>query len=434
MEYFKNVSYTISHFFLMIFIYQFTLLRFSKKKTIWICFLSFWILNITDILKLTVYPDSELCYFIVTIIQIIVTQFTAIFISKKRDSKALFMTLSASNYVIAGSLAATILFIYTNNELFSLIGSFVVHFIILVIVNRRIREIWLNSFEKEYLKNWWELCLIPVQFYCGFTFLAFFPHTLSEFPVNIPAVMIFLLTMFISYVVVLRYTESEEKRTDIYWKNVLFESYTKGLENQYALVEQSEQNLKILRHDMRHYLNMIHSLAEQGECEEIKKVTSHVTDEVEKNTVKKYCGNVIVNAVLINMMRKAATYEADVRLDLVIPKETPVNDYEFASVTANLMENALFCIKDFSKEKKYIDVKIHCSKEYLLIEMKNEYEYEPVLDSVNGLPKSKKGGNHGLGMQSALAFADRIGGSLICDCSNGIFSIMIFTKFHAVKK
>lgn len=121
------------------------------------------------------------------------------------------MTLSASNYVIAGSLAATILFIYTNNELFSLIGSFVVHFIILVIVNRRIREIWLNSFEKEYLKNWWELCLIPVLFYCGFTFLAFFPHTLSEFPVNIPAVMIFLLTMFISYVVVLRYTESEEK-------------------------------------------------------------------------------------------------------------------------------------------------------------------------------------------------------------------------------
>ena len=61
----------------------------------------------------------------------------------------------------------------------------------------------------------------------------------------------FIIVMFVSYVIVLQYVSSESQRTEIYWQNVLFESYIKNLENQYYLVEQSEKNLRILQHDMR---------------------------------------------------------------------------------------------------------------------------------------------------------------------------------------
>lgn len=173
------------------------------------------------------------------------------------------MGLSSSNYVIAGSVAASVLYIYTSSQFLALIGSFMVHLVILLFLSARIRTIWLKSYEKEYVENWWELCFIPIFFYCGFSFLAFFPNTLYENPDNIPGTMIFIITMFVSYVVVLRYIESERDNVDIYWKNVLFESYIKGLENQYSMVEQSEYHLKILRHDMRHYSQMIDALLKQ---------------------------------------------------------------------------------------------------------------------------------------------------------------------------
>ena len=51
--------------------------------------------------------------------------------------------------------------------------------------------------------------------------------------------------MLVSYIVVLRYLDGEMKNVDSYWKNVMFESYIKGLESQNYLVEQSERNLKI---------------------------------------------------------------------------------------------------------------------------------------------------------------------------------------------
>lgn len=114
----------------------------------------------------------------------------------------------------------------------------------------------------------------PCIFFCGFSCLAFFPYTLDDYPTNIPGVVMFIIVMFVSYVIVLQYVSSESQRTEIYWQNVLFESYIKNLENQYYLVEQSEKNLRILQHDMRHYSGMIDTMLEQGEYNEIKKSRS----------------------------------------------------------------------------------------------------------------------------------------------------------------
>lgn len=430
MIYFKNISYSISHVFLMLFLYLFITHRYSKTKTMGICFGSFLMLSISDCLKLNIFPDSDVCYLLVTVFQILVTQSTGIFISKERNSRVLFMGLSASNYVIAGSIVPSILHIYTGDIIIALVGSFFVHSSILYILYSKIRNIWLEQYETEYVKSWWELCLIPVFFYCGFSCLAFFPHTLYDNPDNILGTLVFLLTMFTSYVVVLRYMESESKKKDIYWQNVLFESYIKGLEDQYYLVEQSEKNLKILRHDMRHYSEMINYLLSQGEYDEIKKITAYINDVADENKVVKYCSNLIVNTILSKMMERANHYQIAVDLDSQVPKELTINDYELSSVIANLFENTIICVKDFELEKRTIQIKIHCTQEHLLIQMKNEYKDPITLDSLTGLPKSKKGKNHGLGMQSVLAFSQKIGANTGCYCENGIFQILMFAKLN----
>lgn len=428
MTYFSNFSYSISHAFLMLFLYFFITHRYSKAATKWICFLSFVLLTVTDIIKLNLYPESDACYFFVTIFQILLTQFTGIFISKKRNTKVLFMGLSASNYVIIGSVFAAILHIYTGKGVPALIGSFLIHTALLYILYANLREIWLRQYEKEYTKGWWKLCLIPVFFYCSFSFIAFFPRTLYEDPENIPGIVFFIVTMFVSYIVVLQYVHTEADQKNIYLKNVLFESYIKGLENQLYLVEQSEQNLKILRHDMRHFSGMISHLLDQKEYEEIRNIVTYINDVTDENKIEKYCSNLMVNTIISKMMKRASSFGIHVCLDLAVPKELPVNEYEFSAVVANLFENALICVKDFAPEKRTVDIKVHCMDGQLFIQTKNAYAEEIDFDSRTGLPKSKKGENHGLGMQSAEAFSDKIGGSIDCFCENGCFYMILFAK------
>ena len=57
----------------------------------------------------------------------------------------------------------------------------------------------------------------------------------------------------------------------------------------------------------------------------------------EKNKVTEYCGNLIVNTILSNMMAKARSLDITVNLDARIPKKLPVNDYELTLVIANIM-------------------------------------------------------------------------------------------------
>lgn len=429
MTYLKNISYILSHVFFVAFIYLFMIHRYSKIKTIAICFISCSVMNLLDLLKLNLYPESRLVYFFTTILQIAIAQFTGLFISKRRDSRVLFISLSASNYVIVGSITASILYIYTNNVHLALAGNLLMHLVILQILYRKIGNIFQKFCERDLGKSWWELCLIPVFFYCSFSCLAFFPYTLYNFPENILVSIFLMITMLVSYVVAMRYLDSEAKQVEEYWRNVMFESYIKGLESQNYLVEQSEQNLKILRHDMRHYSMAINSLLEQEEYVEIKNMTKHIKEVVDENKVNRYSENLVVNTIFVQITEQARTFEIPLHMDVQIPKLLPVNEYEFAMVLANLLENAVFSTKDLAPADKYINAKVFCTAKDLLIDIENKYTGKIHFDSVTGLPKSKRGKGHGLGMQSVEAFSDKLGGNIECYCENGQFRIILYVKF-----
>ena len=429
MVFIKNISYMLSHVFFLVFIYLFLAHRFSKKKTIAICFISCFIMNVLDYFKLNLFADSRLFYFFSTIVQIAIAQSAGLLISVKRDSRVLFISLSASNYVIVGSITASILYICTGNVCLALTGNVLMHLVILLVLYYKIGNIFIKFCERDIGKSWWELCLIPVFFFCSFSCLAFFPYTLYEYPENILVSIFLMITMLVSYVVVLRYLHSETEHVEQYWKNVMFESYIKGLESQNYLVKQSEQNLKILRHDMRHYSAMIDSLLNQKEYGEIRSITGHINEVVDENKVNRYCENLVINTILLKMAELAQSLHIDLHPDVLVSDRIPVNEYEFAMVVANLLENAVFSVKNLESSKRYVNAKIHCTAEYLLLDIENECNKDIQFDPLTGLPKSSRGKGHGLGMQSVQAFLNKLDGNIDCFCENNRFKIILFAKF-----
>lgn len=79
MNHFSNISYMISHVFLMLFIYFFTRYRYTKVKTVLICIGAFLSLCLLDQVKLILFPESNVCYFVVTLVEIFITQFRSVY-------------------------------------------------------------------------------------------------------------------------------------------------------------------------------------------------------------------------------------------------------------------------------------------------------------------------------------------------------------------
>lgn len=429
MVYVKSISYILSHIFFLVFTCLFIPQRYSRGKTFSICLFSCLLMTLMDYFKLHLYSDSPVFYFFTTIAQIAITQLTALFLSEKRTVKTLFLGLSASNYILVGTIFAPILYIFTGSVSLALVGNLLAHLVILTVLYCRTGDVVSRFCQRDLGKNKWELCLIPVFFYCSFSSIAFFPYTLYEHPENILISIFLMITMLVSYVVVLRYMDSETKQVEEYWKNVMFESYIKGLESQSYLVEQSERNLKILRHDMRHYSMTIDSLLNQKEYDEIRNITGHIKEVVDENRLSRYCENLVVNTILTTMAEQAQSFQIALHSDIMIPREIPVNEYEFAMVLANLLENAIHSVKNLDPAKRSINVKVHCNAEHLLIDMENECTQKILFDSTTGLPKSRRGKGHGLGMQSVQAFCDKLGGTIDCYCEDNRFRIIMFVKF-----
>ncbi|MDE7359426.1 MAG: GHKL domain-containing protein [Lachnospiraceae bacterium] len=428
MIYIKNISYMLSHVFFLVFVYLFMIHRYSRKKTLAVCFLSFLLTTVLNQLKLNLFPGSGLFYFFTTITQIIIAQLTGLLISEKRNGKTLFVGLSASNYVVVGSIIASILYIFTGSISLALAGNLLSHVLILLLLYLKTKNIIFKFCERDLEKGRWEICLIPVCFYCSFSSIAFFPYTLYDHPENILVSIFLMLTMLISYVVVLRYLDSETKQVEAYWKNVMFGSYIKGLESQNYLTEKSEQNLKILRHDMRHYSIMIDSLLDQKEYAEIKNITGRINEVINENKVIQYCENRIVNTAFMTVAEQAQSLQIPLHLDVLIPRQITVNEYALAVVLANLLENAVFSTKNAASSEKSIDAKIHCTDKYLLIDVENDCDQEIHFDSTTGLPKSSRGKEHGLGMKSVQAFCDKLGGTIDCYCESNRFRIILYAK------
>ena len=180
---------------------------------------------------------------------------------------------------------------------------------------------------------------------------------------------------------------------------------------------------------MRHFSMMIDSLLDQKEYDEIKNITGHINEVVNENKVDQYCENLVVNTILMKMTEQAKSLRITLRLDALIPRQLPVNEYEFAMVLANLLENAVFSAKNAAPSENPINAKMHCTSEYLLIDIENDCVQEIRFDSITGLPKSSRGKGHGLGMQSVQAFCDKMGGTIECYCENNRFRIILYVKF-----
>lgn len=429
MQSYSLVSYFMSYGFLMAYYLLFISLRYTKARSVMICAVSASCACFLEYLLVYVAAGNSYFYVGATLAQIILTQATAMIISRTRDSKVLFTGLSGSNYIMAGGIIGAITNIYTQSTFLAVAANVMTHLLLLLLLVVRIRNIYLSFYEKPEMKKWWTLCLIPSLFYCCFCFLAVFPNSLHENPQNILGIVMLLVTMFVSYIVVFGYVENEINRSGLYWENELFESYIHGLESQYEAVEHTEYNLRILRHDMRHYMGMIHSLLEQKEYDEIRKITGHISEVIMDNQIKNYCQNRKVNSIVSNLMNKADDMEVAVSMDMDIPDRIPVNDLELASVIANLLENALDSANELEGNTGSVNILVRCSNEHLVIETENKCAREVVMNPVTRLPISRKGRGHGIGLQSVQAFAKKLDANFDCYYENGTFTVRLFANF-----
>ena len=158
------------------------------------------------------------------------------------------------------------------------------------------------------------------------------------------------------------------------------------------------------RHDMRHHLQVLSGLAEQGDAEGVAAYVGGLSERLSAAEYRPVCENPALNALLSASLRRANDLGCAVAADILLPKDLPFEEHDLAAVLGNALENALHAVQALPVEKRRLSCKV-IGRPTLMIEIANPTA-GPVPFDDQGLPVAAEAG-HGLGIRSITAFCQK---------------------------
>jgi len=171
-------------------------------------------------------------------------------------------------------------------------------------------------------------------------------------------------------------------------------------------IKRSEQEIRLLRHDMRLHLGNIASSLEKGDLDTARQTISGLTDQIDATVVKRYCNLPSINYILSDFAYKCSC--ANIAFSPSVKLSEPVADeIILTSILSNALDNSFNAQMQLPESQRNIRLSLKHYEKKLLLSVKNPYLKAPVFS--DGLPVSDRPG-HGYGTQSIRYMTQRLGG------------------------
>lgn len=229
--------------------------------------------------------------------------------------------------------------------------------------------------------------------------------------------------MCVSYVIFLFvYFQEYEMKSRAEQYSQLTDMHLHSLRSEIEQVHKSEQNIKILRHDMRHHLNAIETFIKQQESERALSYIHEINEHYDDTVIHSFCKNELLNSVLSIYQSRFAENQIVFDAQIQVSPVLSCPEMTFCAILSNLLENAMHAVEKLPVEKRVVHLNIFEKANHLLILQKNPTLHAPVF--ANGIPVTTAK-NHGIGVQSVIYYVEKEHGQYQFSMENDDFVVRI---------
>lgn len=193
-----------------------------------------------------------------------------------------------------------------------------------------------------------------------------------------------------------------------------------------VLLEHMRQTTK-LRHDFRHSIRLLATLAEQGDTGSIRAHIAEYETLTNRYTIANYCKNAALNALFSYYREMADNAKIDTDWNISLPDPLPFLEIDMTGLFGNLMENAIAGCKTVPESARYfcLTAEIHHGN-MLYIVSTNSFNGKINKDK-NRYQSTKHDGN-GIGLDAIAAVAEKYDGMAKVDNSDTEFFVDVVLK------
>ncbi len=187
--------------------------------------------------------------------------------------------------------------------------------------------------------------------------------------------------------------------------------------NMLQVLYRKEQNL---RHDLRHHLYDMESLAKEGQNEEICRYIADLRELFLDSKQMVHTGEYETDSLLNFLLEKARSLRIEVSANVEIPEDIDMSRCQFNVILGNLLENAIAAASE--AETKRIDLSVQFSKGCMFFHIRNTFPgtIEIINGRVHGRHARK---HHGIGLRSVRDLVTERNGCLEISVKENLFVV-----------
>lgn len=393
-----------------------------------LCALAVAGLNAYSFLVLRGTEQETLLTLLITQCKVLLFQGCVLLIARHRDGRTLFAGVTAALFAVLGQMTGNIAYLLSGSMLLGLLMGTVMLLTLEFLCVHFIRKPYRRFFETSAPIFQW-LFVIPSLFYVCVFLLAYWPQSITQVPQNLPACIVVMLLVIVSYPLLFSLLSYELKAHQALQRQSLMEAYAKGLAAHNIELRQIRLRGRIVRHDLRHYTGALSALLEEGHIDEARAMLARLSENAAPAQDMVCCENIIVNSILYNLLCQAKEDGVRMELQLDVPAELGrLDSIDLAGVLANLLENALRAVEPLTADRRWISFRIKCQNEQMLVSIRNPYDGAVRIDPETGLPATTLGEGHGFGMRSIAAFMAQNPSEIDLHTEDQIFALRLLIR------
>ncbi|WP_413081734.1 sensor histidine kinase [[Ruminococcus] torques] len=188
----------------------------------------------------------------------------------------------------------------------------------------------------------------------------------------------------------------------------------------YEQVEQHQQEIRKIRHDMKNQIAGIYGYLETGELEEGKREIRSILKQLEKAEQKLFTANAVVNGILNMKYAEIEAKEIHAKFNVKLPEKLGICGTDLGILFGNILDNAIEACMSCEKEK-WINLFVIYQNKGVVICCKNSCS--EMVSDFHTRKADKQ--NHGLGLLSVKQIAEKYNGDVRWESEKASFTLNI---------
>lgn len=193
--------------------------------------------------------------------------------------------------------------------------------------------------------------------------------------------------------------------------------------NQCEVINQSQQNIRSLKHDIQNHLLNISTYLQNEKYDDVKEYIARMENALEAPGEYVRTGNLGIDGIMNYKLERIQALGCVPEVKIDVPKERFMSDFDLTVIMGNLLDNMIEALE--KDEKKFISIAIRYIKGVLHICMCNSYRGELTRKGSKWWSSKKDKANHGIGLYNVENIVKKYNGKMEIHHHEGIYQVDI---------